>query len=628
MIVEKTILEKLKLKLKNDLLYMGENRSIIVTTKSFSSLRKDLIRNIGLERMKGFFFRHGWELGKEDARELKKYADHSLEEIIQYGPFLHSMKGHVDAETLHLQVKDENGRRVILMEGIWKNSFEAEDHVRLFGPSKYPVCFTLTGYASGYVSEVVGEMVLFKEISCLGTGEKECRWVGKTLSHWGEEESMEMQQYLNDPPIVKELELTYEKLLEERNQLTFATKVHNELTKEIMKGNGLESIIQKVYELVGIPIVLENISFQPLAYEGLSPESLAMISHEFYQYVKDHYHGHSTIDFHQTTKVIPFHHYFRLTAPVFLQDQVFGYCSFIFYDRSQYNPTIAQMVIERVASVCSLRLLNEKTKFESFERLKGYFLEEIISGHHQSKGDLITKGSFIHLDLSLPFYIGVIKYRFKNEHSNLELEYYAKIMEEISEFFNYRRLNVLIGQRAKSIVLLITEEQLKNDDIEGLVQSLLKSLSNRFIMIEFYGGISTKTEDILCAREAYREALVALKTATNHGRFVTFESLGVIGPLINSHNEEEIKKIAVRYLGQLMENDDKNVELVRTLYSFLINGGNLEQTAADLSLSVSGLRYRIHKIETLLDQELRDPVGNFHLLLAIQALMIMGELEI
>lgn len=55
MIVEKTILEKLKLKLKNDLLYMGENRSIIVTTKSFSSLRKDLIRNIGLERMKGFF---------------------------------------------------------------------------------------------------------------------------------------------------------------------------------------------------------------------------------------------------------------------------------------------------------------------------------------------------------------------------------------------------------------------------------------------------------------------------------------------------------------------------------------------------------------------------------------------
>ncbi|MEK4221576.1 MULTISPECIES: helix-turn-helix domain-containing protein [Bacillus] len=54
----------------------------------------------------------------------------------------------------------------------------------------------------------------------------------------------------------------------------------------------------------------------------------------------------------------------------------------------------------------------------------------------------------------------------------------------------------------------------------------------------------------------------------------------------------------------------------------------MEQTAADLSLSVSGLRYRIHKIETLLDQELRDPVGNFHLLLAIQALMIMGELEI
>ncbi|MBE3570417.1 MAG: XylR N-terminal domain-containing protein [Bacillales bacterium] len=625
--VEKTILEKLKLKLKNDLLYMGDNRSIIVTTKSFSSLRKDLIQNIGLERMKGYFFRHGWELGKEDAKELKKHADHSLEEIIQYGPFLHSMKGHVEAKTLHLQVKDENGQKFIVMEGIWKNSFEAEDHVRLFGPSKYPVCFTLTGYASGYVSEVVGEMVLFKEISCLGTGEKECRWIGKTLSQWGKE-SKEMQQYLNEPPIVKELELTYEKLLEERNQLTFATKVHNELTKEIMRGHGLESIIHKVYELVGIPIVLENLSFQPLAHEGLSPESLESTSRDFCQYVKDHYHGNSPIDFHQTTKLISFHHYFRLMAPVLLHDQVFGYCSFIFYDRNQYNPTIAQMVIERVASVCSLRLLNEKTKFESFERLKGYFLEEIISGQYQSREDFITKGSFIHLDLSRPFYISVIKYRFKNEQSNLELEYYAKIMEEISEFFSSRRLNVLIGQRAKSIVLLITEEQLKNNDIEEFVRLLLKSLSKKFAIVEFFGGISSKTKDILESREAYREALVALKTATNHNRLVSFESLGVIGPLINTHNEKEVKKIAARYLGQLMENDAKNVELVRTLYAFLVNGGNLEQTAADLALSVSGLRYRIHKIETLLGKELRNPVVNFHLLLAIQALMIVGELDI
>lgn len=627
MIVEKPVLERLKLKLKNELLFMGDNRSIIITTKAFGSLRKDLIRNIGLERMKGFFFRHGWELGKEDARELKKHADYSLEEIIQYGPFLHSMKGHVEAKTLNLQVKDENGQRFIMMEGFWRNSFEAEDHLRLFGQSKHPVCFTLTGYASGYVSEVIGEMVLFKEISCLGTGQKECRWMGKTLSHWGEE-IQEILQYLNEPPIVKELEFTYEKLLEERNNLTFATKIHNELTRKIMKGHSLESIIHKVYQMVGIPIVLENLSFHPMAYAGLSPESLAIKSREFCQYVNEHYDGVSPIDFHQSTKLIPFHHYSRLVTPVLLQDRVIGYCSFLFYDQKQYKPVIAQMVIERVASVCSLRLLNEKTKFESFERLKGYFLEEMISGQYQSKEEVITKGSFIHLDLSQPFYISVIKYRFKNEHSNHELEYYAKIMEEISESFSSRRLNVLIGQRAKEIVLLITEEQLKNINIKDFVHSLLKSLAKKFPFIEYFGGISTKTKDILAAREAYREALVALRTCTKRSRLISFESLGVIGPLINSDNEEEVKKIAGRYLGELVENGAKNIELIRTLYSFLVNGGNLEQTAADLSLSVSGLRYRIHKIETLLGQELRNPVVNFHLLLAIQALMIVGELDI
>ncbi|BCJ88260.1 helix-turn-helix domain-containing protein [Effusibacillus dendaii] len=52
---------------------------------------------------------------------------------------------------------------------------------------------------------------------------------------------------------------------------------------------------------------------------------------------------------------------------------------------------------------------------------------------------------------------------------------------------------------------------------------------------------------------------------------------------------------------------------VQALYVFLVNGGNLEQTANDLSLSMSGLRYRIQKIETLIGQELRNPIVNYQL---------------
>ena len=40
------------------------------------------------------------------------------------------------------------------MSGRWRHSYEAEQHLRLFGRSDEPVCWTLTGYASGFASRI------------------------------------------------------------------------------------------------------------------------------------------------------------------------------------------------------------------------------------------------------------------------------------------------------------------------------------------------------------------------------------------------------------------------------------------------------------------------------------------
>ncbi len=67
---------------------------------------------------------------------------------------------------------------------------------------------------------------------------------------------------------------------------------------------------------------------------------------------------------------------------------------------------------------------------------------------------------------------------------------------------------------------------------------------------------------------------------------------------------------------------------MKTLYFFLVNGGNLEITADELSLSISGLRYRIYKNEKLLQKDIRNPVITCELLMAIQGLILLGDLEI
>ena len=43
------------------------------------------------------------------------------------------------------------------------------------------------GYASGFMTEVCGQKIIFKEIDCCGSGGHECIAVGKSQSQWGNE---------------------------------------------------------------------------------------------------------------------------------------------------------------------------------------------------------------------------------------------------------------------------------------------------------------------------------------------------------------------------------------------------------------------------------------------------------
>ena len=61
------------------------NRKIFTSSSAFGILRQQLARNIGIERIKGFLFRFGWEMGVDDAKEALK-TDISLETLIKQGP--------------------------------------------------------------------------------------------------------------------------------------------------------------------------------------------------------------------------------------------------------------------------------------------------------------------------------------------------------------------------------------------------------------------------------------------------------------------------------------------------------------------------------------------------------------
>ena len=73
---------------KDELLYTGNERSLLIPAKGFGILQRDLIKNIGIDRMKSFFFNYGWSLGEEDAKNVIDNPSLSIKEKILYAPHI------------------------------------------------------------------------------------------------------------------------------------------------------------------------------------------------------------------------------------------------------------------------------------------------------------------------------------------------------------------------------------------------------------------------------------------------------------------------------------------------------------------------------------------------------------
>lgn len=600
-------------------IYFDDERIILTSSTVFGILRKDLMENISEERMKGFLIRYGWNLGKNDAKNVLKKNLTSIEELLKQGPVLHMMRGYTTVKRSDLQIGHDSDGEIerIHVEGVWSGSYEAEEHIQQFGISDTPVCYTLLGYASGYYSEICNKKVIFKEVACKAMDDEHCYYVGKTIPEWGEviEEDL---KYYRDVPIVRELETTYEKLLEERNNLAKTFTIHERLTGEFVDGNDLQSIADAIYEEIEIPILIEDADLSPLADSGFQSDFFETGYFDF----KSTVHERTDENYYCTRKISNGTDQFLIT-PIMLKRKCFGFCSFV-YKENKPVTKVDMMILERAASVCSIYILNEKTTFEAVERMKGHFLDQIIDGNLLTEKEILKSGKNIQVDLDKPFYIASLKYDNQDQPSKNELLFHDQMMEAIQKHFK-NQPNVLIGQRPDLIVLLIQMEQ-SGKNIKNVCQLIINYLKNVFPKREFQMGVSTFAENIQQASEYFQEAITALKMSNSSEKILLFEDISVAGLLIHSKNKQVIKQKAKKLLGPIYKNKNENMELIKTLYVFLSNGGNLEKSMEELTLSMSGLRYRIKRLEEILGKELRDPRAGYELLLTLQVLEAEEEI--
>ena len=163
---------------------LHEQRVVILSAAAMGLLRKELIDTLGIETARRIAIRFGFADGYHDAvnlRERSKWTDPL--DGVRAGAMLQTLEGIVRAEVRGLHLDASTGR--FEEEVFWHDSYVAEQHVHHYGKASSPVCWSLVGYASGFVSACLGKEIYFRETSCIGQGAKHCVAIGRDADSWG-----------------------------------------------------------------------------------------------------------------------------------------------------------------------------------------------------------------------------------------------------------------------------------------------------------------------------------------------------------------------------------------------------------------------------------------------------------
>ncbi len=188
--------ELLELDPEGGVIRFAGQRALLLDAVAMGLLRKYLVENFGLTAARTvltqFGFAHGWRMAEAMQAEFKWDSD---DDWRRAGTRIHALEGLFHVEP--------GSRGPLSKEGVMLlASYEAEQHLLHFGRSDVPVCWTICGLTSGYLSRSAGQDIYVLEDRCMGKGDAACHLFGRTREEWGDECPEELQFF--EPKRLKE----------------------------------------------------------------------------------------------------------------------------------------------------------------------------------------------------------------------------------------------------------------------------------------------------------------------------------------------------------------------------------------------------------------------------------------
>jgi DNA-binding NtrC family response regulator len=161
-------------------------RALLLDAVAMGLLRKYLVENFGITAARTvltqFGFAHGWRMAEAMRTEFPWESD---DEWRSAGTRIHALEGLFRVASGGSGPLSRTGSMIVA-------SYEAEQHLLHFGRSDVPVCWTICGLTSGYLSRIAGKHMYVLEHSCASKGDAACHLFARSREEWGGEHAEEL----------------------------------------------------------------------------------------------------------------------------------------------------------------------------------------------------------------------------------------------------------------------------------------------------------------------------------------------------------------------------------------------------------------------------------------------------
>ncbi|MEL1133720.1 helix-turn-helix domain-containing protein [Desulfitobacterium sp. THU1] len=279
-----------------------------------------------------------------------------------------------------------------------------------------------------------------------------------------------------------------------------------------------------------------------------------------------------------------------------------------------------------------IEMQKQEELLETGRHYRDAFLFDLFYGNMEDNEDIISRAKLWGWDFTQPYVVTV--FELENYESYSEDHYLVSSLYDIIESV-VQPLDkaVIVMKKNEEVILAVPYAEKKRRDFKEfnnmIVNQVLAQAEERIVSRKVRVGTGRRYDQPSELFRSYQEAKVAVRLSVllkGKGNMTYFRDLGVERILYN-HDKQELLEFYREILVDLETHDKQKNELVETLENYLSHHCDLKATANALFLHPNSLRYRLKRIEEILDVNLEDFDTIVALIIAFKIKHLIGFKE-